>query len=141
MSKYRKKPVEVEAVQWTGTNKEEIDNFVGDSAMWLHDLVYRPHDYEEGYILNIQTLEGTMRAKVGDYIIKGVNGEFYPCKPDIFEKTYEKIYEQGIYGFPTEAGVEIVLPVTKNIPKEMGDSIRRQIENANRFNPFNGKYE
>lgn len=39
----------------------------------------------------VETLEGTMRASVGDYIIKGVNGEFYPCKPDIFEKTYEKV--------------------------------------------------
>lgn len=43
------------------------------------------------YIITIFTLEGAMRASIGDYIIKGVNGEFYPCKPDIFEKTYERI--------------------------------------------------
>lgn len=62
--KYRKKPVVIEAIQF-------IDN---------------PYMY-------IETLEGTMKASVGDYIIKGVNGEFYPCKPDIFEKTYEEVAE------------------------------------------------
>lgn len=97
MSKYRKKPIEVEAVQWTGKNVDEINKFIGlciDARFfWTHDLVYRPNEYEKGLKLNIQTLEGTMKAEIGDYIIKGINGEIYPCKPNIFEKTYEKVEE------------------------------------------------
>jgi len=76
--KYRKKPVEIDAIQWTGDNKLEIFDFCNMSYI---------NDQE----LRIQTLEGSMIASVGDYIIKGVMGEFYPCKPDIFEMTYEKI--------------------------------------------------
>ncbi|KGR72894.1 hypothetical protein ACVRWQ_06025 [Streptococcus phocae subsp. salmonis] len=78
--KYRKKPVEVEAVQWTGKNEFEVSRFVGP-GMFFNDL-------REPVI---ETLEGNMRTSKGDYIIKGVNGEFYPCKPDIFEQTYESI--------------------------------------------------
>ena len=97
MAKYRKKPVVVEAVQWDGTNEDEINKFVGlcigAKIYWSHNL-YGPNEYEKGLKLNIQTLEGVMRAKRGDYIIKGVNGEIYPCKPDVFEKTYEKVGEE-----------------------------------------------
>ena len=77
VKKYRKKPVIIEAIQWNGKNLSEIDNFVGGSRK------------TEGSILVIHTLEGDMEASINDYIIKGVNGEFYPCKPDIFDKTYE----------------------------------------------------
>ena len=76
--KYRKKPVIIEAVQWNGKNLPEIDNFVGGSIGI------------KGTNLVIHTLEGDMEASINDYIIKGVNGEFYPCKPDIFDKTYER---------------------------------------------------
>ena len=76
--KYRKIPVVIEAVQWVGTNELEIKEFANDHA------VVDP--YGTLYIL---TLEGVMYASTGDYIVKGVDGEFYPCKPDIFEKTYE----------------------------------------------------
>lgn len=79
--KYRKKPVTIEAIQWTGKNLSEIDNFVGESIA------------NKGTILIIHTLEGDMEASIGDYIIKGVNGEFYPCKPSIFAKTYEEVTE------------------------------------------------
>lgn len=79
--KYRKKPVIIEAIQWAGKNLSEIDNFVGGSIA------------NKGTILIIHTLEGDMEASIGDYIIKGVNGEFYPCKPDIFDKTYEEVTE------------------------------------------------
>ena len=79
--KYRKKPVEIEAVQWKGSNFIEIDNFI----------TIEHETYPSQGIVKIPTLEGTMEASEGDYIIKGVNGEFYPCKPDIFEKTYEKV--------------------------------------------------
>ena len=79
--KYRKKPVTIEAIQWLGTNLSEIDDFVGGSIA------------NKGTTLVIHTLEGNMKANIGDYIIKGINGEFYPCKPDIFDKTYEKVTE------------------------------------------------
>jgi hypothetical protein len=77
MPRYRKLPVEIDAVQWTGQNIEEISEFVGNEP---------PRD-ETGLFIN--TLEGKMFAAPMDWIIKGVKGEFYPCKPDIFEQTYE----------------------------------------------------
>ncbi|WP_277048454.1 hypothetical protein [Solobacterium moorei] len=82
--KYIKKPVVIEAVQWSGNNLNEILDFMKDK---------QPNYYEddEKKLLTIQTLEGNMIASVGDYIIKGVKGEFYPCKPDIFEQTYEVV--------------------------------------------------
>ncbi len=76
--RYIKRPVEVEAVQWTGENAEEILGFTNHYAKVSENTV------------EIPTLEGTMTAKIGDYIIKGVCDEFYPCKPHIFESTYEK---------------------------------------------------
>lgn len=80
--RFRKKPVEIEAVQFpvSGTKTKELSDFLG----WEHD--------DDGYNwLDIETLDGTMRALPGDWIIKGVKGEFYPCKPDIFQATYEKL--------------------------------------------------
>ena len=77
---YRKKPVVIEAIQWNGNNYNEIYKFV------THYKIYPKLD-----TVIIPTLEGEMTASKGDYIIKGVNGEFYPCKPDIFDKTYEKV--------------------------------------------------
>ena len=77
--KYVKKPVVISALRWTGDNILEMCNFTGRTGGELlkNDELY------------IDTLEGTMHASVGDYIVCGVDGEFYPCKPDIFEKTYE----------------------------------------------------
>ena len=84
VQKFRKKPVVIEAVQFTG-NTAVIDLFIGGDG-----VLQRITDGNSVVIaLGIVTLEGTMRADKGDWIIKGVNGEFYPCKPDIFEKTYE----------------------------------------------------
>ena len=77
--KFRKKPVVIEAVQWTGDNLSELREMDG------FDKAYSLHMGE----LTIHTLEGNHHASVGDYIIMGVHGEFYPCKPDIFAKTYE----------------------------------------------------
>ena len=88
IQKFRKKPVIVEAIQYQFYNKEEIDEFVGRQlGEYSRDIFYNKFDT---YLI-IPTLEGNMEASIGDYIIKGVNGEFYPCKPDIFEKTYEKV--------------------------------------------------
>lgn len=80
IQKFRKKPVVIEAVQWDGENPKECMKFVNSGAADV-----------EGDTILIATLEGTMKASKGDWIIKGVNGEFYPCKPDIFEKTYELV--------------------------------------------------
>ena len=94
MAKYRKKPVVIEAIQWTGHNVSEIQEFAKGAALWENDLVGRSYGSEwQSTILYINTLEGKMKAKFGDYIIQGVNGEIYPCKPDIFEKTYELVNE------------------------------------------------
>lgn len=97
MPKYRKKPVVVEAVRWTGSNLEEIRNFVGsdliEECVELFDI---KRTLKEMLVdIAIDTLEGTMRVDYGDYIIKGVQGEFYPCKPDIFLATYEEVMEDG----------------------------------------------
>lgn len=80
--KYRKKPVIIEAIKWTGNNISDIIKFTKNDSKIVS--IY-------GKDLTIKTLEGTMKADCGDYIIKGVKGEFYPCKPDIFEQTYEEI--------------------------------------------------
>ena len=81
--KFRKKPVVIEAVQYDGKNSREIADFMECQFPAL-----------DGDQLLIGTLEGVMRADINDWIIKGVKGEFYPCKPDIFEKTYEKVEEE-----------------------------------------------
>ncbi|EES48010.1 hypothetical protein [Clostridium botulinum] len=78
--KYRKKPVIIEAVQFTGNNTLEVIEFIGQQDLSI-----------DSNAVLIPTLEGTMRADINDFIIKGVNGEFYPCKPYIFEKTYEVV--------------------------------------------------
>ena len=94
--KYTKKPVEIEAVIWDGTiNKtREALVFMGQNVVLNCDKASDAFcDYHMGCLsdgLKIDTLEGVMSARVGDYIIKGVKGEFYPCKPDIFEITYDK---------------------------------------------------
>lgn len=97
MAKFRKKPVVVEAVRWTGSNLEEIRNFVGsdliEDCVELFDTKRELKKMLVGIAIN--TFEGTMRVDYGDYIIKGVQGEFYPCKPDIFEQTYEEVIEDG----------------------------------------------
>lgn len=82
--KYTKKPVEIEAVQWLGYNFIEIDNFLLTGTRKFET-------YPKDGIVKIETLEGVMVASLDDYIIKGVKGEFYPCKPDIFKMTYEEV--------------------------------------------------
>lgn len=77
--KYRKKPVVIEAVQYDGHNKDEIRAFTEDVM----------RENTDGSTLGIMTLEGVMRAEPGDFIIRGVKGEYYPCKYDIFAATYE----------------------------------------------------
>ena len=80
MAKYRKKPVVIDAIQWTGENMSEMQSFCGEAVVFK--LMAPP-------IPVFKTLEGELKASIGDWIIKGVKGEFYPCKPDIFAATYE----------------------------------------------------
>jgi hypothetical protein len=83
IQKFRKKPVVIEAIQFTRHNWEEVKQFTNNTS---HS--FRTGRNEIDYC-TIPTLEGEHIATEGDWIIKGVNNEFYPCKPDIFEKTYE----------------------------------------------------
>lgn len=87
IKKYRKKPVVIEVVEFKGfENIEEVQKFMKGNIK-----LNFPSDNENDVYLLIDTLEGTMIAKIGDYIIKSVNGEYYPCKADIFHKTYEEV--------------------------------------------------
>lgn len=81
VKEWRKKPVVIKAVKWDGSDLavEALNGVLGLDPVTIVDKIK----------LKIPTLEGEMFASIGDYVIKGVNGEFYPCKPDIFEKTYE----------------------------------------------------
>ena len=88
--KYRKKPVIVEAWEFTRESIKVADSWV---RRYRNDIILFSQYGGEVLYIEIKTLEGTMRAVLGDYIIKGIQGEFYPCKPDIFEKTYEEVFE------------------------------------------------
>jgi hypothetical protein len=91
MGKFIEKPVVIEAVQWNGKNFDEIMRFIGEDCG--NKLNYE--NYEELCLktkeIAITTLEGVMTASKGDWVIKGISNEFYPCKTDIFEKTYESV--------------------------------------------------
>ena len=86
IAKYTKKPVTIEAIQFAD-DADTISNIHGFLGA---DETLISYENPDSPVLKIETLEGTMNAQVGDYIIKGVKGEFYPCKPDIFEATYQK---------------------------------------------------
>jgi hypothetical protein len=103
MENYTKKAVTIQAVQWNGKNIKELAKFMAteEDGSWIQDLnledVNYPHTFLQGQhwifddtVLLIKTLEGNMIASDGDYIIRGVKGEYYPCKPDIFELTYNQ---------------------------------------------------
>jgi len=84
MTKYRKKSVMIEAVRFEELNGHAIEKWSGGGA----DLMEHP---QGNFYIQIVTMEGVMRADIGDWIIKGVKNELYSCKPDIFEKTYEPV--------------------------------------------------
>lgn len=85
MPKYRKKPVVIEAIKWTGDEHQE------DNPVWILEAFRKGDAWfsDDGEHMMIKTLEGDHRANKGDYIIQGIKGELYPCKPDIFEATYD----------------------------------------------------
>lgn len=84
---YVKKPIPVQACKWDGTNKKELKKFCGDCIDFLQ--VQRAEGIFESCSIN--TPEGRMTVEIGDYIIQGIKGEFYPCKPDIFVATYDYV--------------------------------------------------
>lgn len=118
MAQYRKKPVVIEAIQYKGYMTDEVNNFIGDSL--ISESRWGDEGGPVGYF--IKTLEGTSyMLDKNDYIIRGVKGEFYPCKPDIFEMTYELVNEQDnelddysksillqAYGLPAQLHWDIV---------------------------------
>lgn len=108
--KYRKKPVVIEAFKWTG------DEFQTEDPIWIEKAVAKKDIWFSDFgtpqvTIKIGTLEGVMEAQRGDYIIQGVKGEIYPCKPDIFELTYEKAELE------TEKVVKATLDVVNHINK------------------------
>jgi hypothetical protein len=95
-TRFRKRPVEIDAIQWTGKNIVDVLNFFDAGGKTTVVNINCPADRSQGWI-EIPTFEGKMRANVGDWILRGVKGEFYPCRADIFGETYEPVLE-------TEAG-------------------------------------
>lgn len=89
MEKYRKKPVVIDAVQLTTANYQAVSNIITAAGYNVRYASKPPMRVITGIV--IETLEGDMTADFGDWIIKGVQGEFYPYKPEFFEKTYEKV--------------------------------------------------
>ena len=92
--KYETKHVIIEAVEWTGNNEEEIKKFAGDKIIFEESIGGSEdgNGYPQKYVqLKIKTLEGVMTAQIGDFIIKGLRGEFYPCKPDVFHEKYREV--------------------------------------------------
>ena len=89
--KFRKKPVAIEAMQFTRQSYREIEKW-SNGEVWSNPVLA---GQPSPLFMQIATLEGTMTATLGDWIIKGVQGEFYPCKPDIFEATYEAAGREG----------------------------------------------
>ena len=112
MQKFVKKPVVIEAIQYDGANITKIETFVGEKlpTIMTSDL---------GAQLIITTLEGDMKVSKGDYVIKGIKGEFYPCKPDIFKQSYNMIKENN--GILSEG--------EKRVRKSFNPSALKRVEN------------
>ena len=138
-NKYIKKSVDIEAIQWNGTNLSEIQEFGKDN---LDINICTNGNASPLVTIEIKTLEGVMKLNENDYLIKGIKGEYYPCKPDIFELTYEKVYtleevikEWEEKGFEVENNSEYTL---KNITlqvykKEENNTVENQINAVNKI--------
>lgn len=110
MPKYVKKPVVIEAIKWEG--QQELKDF----PVWIQEAIkeqtvwFGINSHNDATpIMLIETLEGIHKAQVGDYIIQGVKGELYPCKPDIFEATYDEVLdseEAKIIGDKIQEGLD-----------------------------------
>ena len=106
MNRFRKKPVEIEAVQFDGHNHGKVSAFMGCACGYggrpIRDNCPYDHSKAGPKLIVIRTLEGDMTAIRGDWIIKGVKGEFYPCKNEIFLATYEAVEDEGLQGLRQE---------------------------------------
>lgn len=111
MARYRKKPVVIEAMQWTGANYTEAEVFVGEPV--THGRYEASPTALGGAAKIIRTLQGEMRATPGDWIIKGVKGEFYPCKDDIFRQTYEAVADATRTTTPEDEAATLRLAMTE----------------------------
>lgn len=120
--KYKKKPVIIDAVQWTGKNHREMfdfltqDTFSAEAMKVTGDHFYIDHSKVEGGLI-IKTLEGEHLASIGDYIIRGVKGEYYPCKEDIFHQTYEIYIDFTVKPTIPSWGGTITIPCGKEPEK------------------------
>ena len=144
MPKFVKKPVVIEAIQYNGINITEIESFVG---VKLPTVLLSAENTQ----LVIPTLEGDMKASKGDYIIKGIKGEFYPCKPDVFKQSYNMIKENN--GILSEGEkrvrksfnpsalkrVENFKSITASAIDEIAE-IERRVKNASKDNPELGDF-
>lgn len=120
--KYKTKPVEIEAVQWTGLNLNEVKDFAGNAIMYsILDSAWKAGEGRPHVIMRIRTLEGAMNVSEGDYIVKGLKGEFYSCKPDIFKMKYESSSQKET------ATIEQSKEEAKNL-NELTDHLIRLIE-------------
>lgn len=88
VQKYIKKPIIIEAIQYDGKNIEEVCDFIDSDVRIIYTKDFKK--------IEIPTLEGNMQAIPSDFIIKGINGEYYPCKEEIFNKTYEILIEKDV---------------------------------------------
>ena len=113
--KYRTKPFEIEAIQWTGENAEEIKTFVGQNTYNGQDDFLLPNEIT-GVWLNAHVWDYLQKTwvpvNINDYIIKGMKGEFYPCDPEVFESKYEPVFAIGgriesSYGYVPDNGFVI----------------------------------
>lgn len=116
MAKYQKKPVVIEAFQWFGNNKQSEDPEFINEALKNFEVWISNNEVDNTIVLNIKTLEGVMTAQQGDWIIQGVNGELYPCKPDIFEKTY--------------------IPAANDFKERLLQEVEIEVEKLNKLNAF-----
>lgn len=110
-TKYQKNPIVNEVVRWDGLNLQEVKDFVGDNLKYeIYDSAWQVGKGAPQVDMEIKTLEGDMKVTKGDYIIKGIKGEFYPCKPDIFDATYSKYEdEKTLYSvWSNESGMVVI---------------------------------
>ncbi|WP_316397333.1 hypothetical protein [Bradyrhizobium sp. 33ap4] len=130
MAQYRKKPVVIDAFKWTAGPDQT------DDPLWIKEAIVRGDvtftgDSLSNVTMQIKTLEGVMTANVGDYVIRGVKGEIYPCKPDIFEATYtaeDQAKHEGlpVAGYQSQNSVSIEL-VNQN--KRLEEQVLRVLDN------------
>ena len=137
--KYRKKPLCIEAIEWTGANVDDLDQFMDHKAYSIIDDQ-----------LYIETIEGTLHADKGDYVIRGIKGEYYPCKPDIFLETYEPVDNDELNADKDlNTGIRPVVPLDIIIDAiEMADDEWNQYLDIEKMEavslpeyPFGGEYD